>query len=1603
MDGCASVPAPSCKGAGGADGIPQGPHAWRANRAHVSLRPSEPPPERERYRTYRLLRRLGQGAMGAVYLAEDETLQGQVALKVAHGGARHDELLMKLRHEADVLGRLDNDAVVRLLDFFEEDGDAVIVMEHVTGSDILAWSRGRSAREVLSGMVRACEAVASVHDVEFVHLDLKPTNIMMAQDGVKILDFGTAWRLGGDPLTVPMGTPAYMAVEHARLKIDKTGGVDARADVYALGVTLYALCTGGALPFMGPDEALLPMVMTFPPTDPRVYNPTLPDALADLVIDLLAKPASARPPDARALRDVFLSLAATLPDQRLVPETAAPVDVYEPPSPRRVADLLEGRFHVLRKAGSGAFASVYEALETGTGQRWALKVMNTGAPGTIEHRRFAREAKVLERLRHPNVAGYGTHFVVDDVGFLTMEYVEGCDLSRYRGIDVREACWLGVQLSRGLQAAHEADVIHRDLKPANVRVTPDGIVKIVDFGLSRLMDARSALTMTGYDLAGTLGYCAPEAINTSPSPRFDLFSVGVMMYELLSGHMPYPQGMEYINQYLRGEEPQAIPLSRSIPAELRKIVDGLIQFEPALRNPETAGELERELTDLLSAWGMPLGTEQAPSLESAELGRAVSQRLESLGSGELVGKPYLYLESGEKPVVGGARAARESGEHAPPPLDSGAGMPARHPLLDSGETTTDSRPPLDSGEALAAPRQPLDSGEGVAARGLVLDSGEQPNAGHNAARAGLVRFFGRTDAVDQLLDIVHAGGARGRAVVISGPAGIGRTRLLKSVGRLAEATGHVRWIPVAVPAARGSGLGSAAQLERLIARAARAGPGESLETIVRGLAERATVVIALDDAQHLDDTATERLHRLSVAVGEAPLIMLASFRTDAGIDARGAATFAQRFAAHPLEMRGLDLEAMKRLARDRVGLPIDPDFAAGLHETTGGNPGHFLAVLSRSALQVTGNLEATRPGPLLRHAREMLDGIEPAERRAAHLLTLIATPFDSDQARAALGGGMKASGERSDALHRLLAEMVERGILTRDDARDTWSFPSVVMREAASRASRSAADEGDVTLARCGIAAWLEAHERETEAAGQYDRAGRTDDAIRCLERAGAREDLPVAVRIAALEGLAAGLEVDASSSRARLARALIDRGALVRAQSPVDGMALLQRGFALAELSRDAVTRALARCELAKGVQHGDGELAHALVDEAIALLPTPETDGELWHRAYALLIRGHLLIRQAQRGDDQSARVRGEAENDWCEAEQHLSAMRDRHDTKVRSMLAATRGTQLYRERALDAAREQFALSAALAEEGGHVQMMAAASSNLFMLMSQGVGPAEDAHPLFRRARTQIDKVHDDSAQANLHRNYAVTLVERTSDWKDVAALYETALGLSLKLARPSEARIDLLNLSEVKLLQGACDEVAPLLDELARIEPNLPHIEAAHLLPFRQGWWHLARADANPAQACESLGEALALSDATGHHVERENLEATYALALSRLRGGLDAEGTAQLQSAMARAGDVHTPLRARVHRLWGECLLEPSLPPQGDARRAEAVSHFEESLRLALEARYAIEEAFARSYLGRLLEGEGALEHLRRARELKARLGAISLPGERLPPA
>ncbi|HSL16405.1 MAG TPA: protein kinase [Methylomirabilota bacterium] len=221
------------------------------------------------------------------------------------------------------------------------------------------------------------------------------------------------------------------------------------------------------------------------------------------------------------------------------------------------------QFEITAKLGEGGMGEVWLADDTRLGRRVALKILPADVAGDAERMaRFEREAKVLASLNHPGIAHlYGLESIASDAGadadsdagrttFLVMELVEGEDLSARidRGaLPVDEAVAIALQIAEALEAAHEAGIVHRDLKPANVRLTRDGKAKVLDFGLAKALDPRSAddversatITSAGTVagmILGTAAYMSPEQAAGQPTDRrCDIWSFGVILHEMLTG------------------------------------------------------------------------------------------------------------------------------------------------------------------------------------------------------------------------------------------------------------------------------------------------------------------------------------------------------------------------------------------------------------------------------------------------------------------------------------------------------------------------------------------------------------------------------------------------------------------------------------------------------------------------------------------------------------------------------------------------------------------------------------------------------------------------------------------------------------------------------------------------------------------------------------------------------------------------------------------------------------------------------------------------------------------------------------------------------------
>jgi serine/threonine-protein kinase len=242
--------------------------------------------------------------------------------------------------------------------------------------------------------------------------------------------------------------------------------------------------------------------------------------------------------------------------------------------------LLDGRYRIAGRIARGGMASVYEATDLRLDRTVAIKVMHAGLGDDDEFAaRFVREARSAARLSHPNVVSVYDQGNDDGVVFLAMELVEGHtlrDVIRSESpMSPARALALLEPVVSALAAAHRAGLIHRDVKPENVLIAEDGRIKVADFGLARAVSADTQHTATGGVLIGTVSYLAPElVVNGRADARADVYAVGVLLYELLTGSKPHEAESPIQVAYKHVHE-DVPPPSRLVPG-IPAYVDALV-------------------------------------------------------------------------------------------------------------------------------------------------------------------------------------------------------------------------------------------------------------------------------------------------------------------------------------------------------------------------------------------------------------------------------------------------------------------------------------------------------------------------------------------------------------------------------------------------------------------------------------------------------------------------------------------------------------------------------------------------------------------------------------------------------------------------------------------------------------------------------------------------------------------------------------------------------------------------------------------------------------------------------------------------------------------
>ncbi|HEY1015973.1 MAG TPA: serine/threonine-protein kinase, partial [Herpetosiphonaceae bacterium] len=537
---------------------------------------------------FRIERVIGRGGMGQIYAGMDVKLERPVAIKVIDTRHRGDPgYAERFIREARAIAAWRHENIIQIFYADDQDGLYYFVMELIDGEDLgqLIARHAREGRLIEQReVVRIGRALAGAldyaHGKGVIHRDVKPSNVMVAGDGrVVLMDFGLALDAQQGSVGEVFGSSRYIAPEQARRSSDAVP----QSDLYALGVVLYELLTG-AVPFDDPSPTSVALQhLTLPPPPPRQVNPSLSVAIEEVVLKALAKTPGERYASGAELIDALERAVLIGQSQPLVS------------SDNLIGQQL-GDYQIEGMLGRGGMAHIYRGRDSSLKRQVAIKVIDTPFRQDAEYvGRFQREAQAIASLEHPNIVRLYQYGEAQGVLYIAMEFVDGTNLEellrRHRLGEQRLSNSAILRLLReicsALDYAHGKGVIHRDVKPSNVMVAGDGRAVLTDFGLALI-----ASEGTRGEIFGSPHYVAPEQAISSASAvgQSDLYSVGVILYELFAGRVPFDgaDAMAIAMQHMTDPPPPPRELEPGISAELEQALLKMLAKDPAERYPTGA-------------------------------------------------------------------------------------------------------------------------------------------------------------------------------------------------------------------------------------------------------------------------------------------------------------------------------------------------------------------------------------------------------------------------------------------------------------------------------------------------------------------------------------------------------------------------------------------------------------------------------------------------------------------------------------------------------------------------------------------------------------------------------------------------------------------------------------------------------------------------------------------------------------------------------------------------------------------------------------------------------------------------------------------------------
>lgn len=576
---------------------------------------------------YEIQAELGRRGNLIVYRARDPQLARQVALKVLPPHFALDKQLQAhFQREIELIAALEHPAIVQVYDYGEHEGTPFVVMPYLAGGTLQGRLRtgSISPRRFVPMIDRLAEALDEAHGQGLVHGRVRPSNILFDEQGQAYLsDFAISAlpiALAGltDQAGLAEATPYTSPEQVHALTAGVKVALDGRSDVYALGVILFEILTG-ALPNRIETGSELagepaPRLHAMEPGLLKAYQPIINRALA-------VNPADRYPSAGNLARHVREVAAGRWywnrladPDEAVERNQIGPapleVDISER-QPSTASERSIGRYQIERELGRGGMAVVYLAYDPHLKRSVAVKVLPHQFMKLPDfQKRFQREAKLVARLQHRAIVGIYDFGEAEGQPFIVMPYLSGGTLAeqlQQGPLKLQALTPLIERVAAALDQAHAQHIIHHDVKPGNIIFNTRGEAFLSDFGIAVLSEATAAVS--GDRLVSfTPKYVSPERVkayqnNTSREVdgRSDVYSLGVVLFEALTGRVPFQAGSAIGTAlaHVVTPVPRIDNIEPDLLAVLQEIIDRALAKLPADRY-QTASELAQAVKEAAS-------------------------------------------------------------------------------------------------------------------------------------------------------------------------------------------------------------------------------------------------------------------------------------------------------------------------------------------------------------------------------------------------------------------------------------------------------------------------------------------------------------------------------------------------------------------------------------------------------------------------------------------------------------------------------------------------------------------------------------------------------------------------------------------------------------------------------------------------------------------------------------------------------------------------------------------------------------------------------------------------------------------------------------------